>query len=477
SSSVTPGTIVTIQVGEQTFSTTVGQDGNWSLYLAPGALSSEPDGLTEVVVSTVDAAGNPAQATAGIEILLTPPVTPTFATTLFGDNVINSSEAATVQVISGTTAVGDGQSVSVTIGNDNIPLSVTVDADGNWTASLTPEVIANLGQGEQTLTVVTTDRAGNSTEATQSFITATTPLVAPTLDTPFTDGRINADEAAAGGALSGTINVTNPASVQVTVNGTVYSATLSDGDSRWTLDLPPAVLQSLPDGNWPVTVTVTDVNGNSASVGGNVLVAVNNLPDVTLNLPFGDGALSAADAASEQVLSGSTGLSGAGQAVSVLISGFNGDQPLTATVQTDGSWSLTLTPAQLATFTSGSHTITVTASDLAGNTDSTALNVVTEVTAPTPTFNDGAFGADSVLNISEAAAGVTLTGSTGSIGDNQAVSITVDLNGSRYNGAVDGAGNWVVNIPANALSSLGDGAHTLTVNVVDAAGNTGTTEL
>jgi hypothetical protein len=34
------------------------------------------------------------------------------------------------------------------------------------------------------------------------------------------------------------------------------------------------------------------------------------------------------------------------------------------------SWSLTLTPAQLATFTSGSHTITVTASDLAGNTDS-----------------------------------------------------------------------------------------------------------
>jgi hypothetical protein len=33
------------------------------------------------------------------------------------------------------------------------------------------------------------------------------------------------------------------------------------------------------------------------------------------------GALSAADAASEQVLSGSTGLSGAGQAVSVLISG------------------------------------------------------------------------------------------------------------------------------------------------------------
>lgn len=135
------------------------------------------------------------------------------------------------------------------------------------------------------------------------------------------------------------MNINNAASVTVTVNGTVYSATLSADGSRWSLDLPPSVLQSLPDGNWPVSVTVTDVNGNIGSTSGTILVAVNALPDVTLNLPFGDGALNAAEAAGEQILSGTTGITGAGQTVTVLISGFNNGQPLAATVQTDGSWS------------------------------------------------------------------------------------------------------------------------------------------
>ena len=477
STNLPEGSVVNIALGGLTFSTTTDASGSWTLNLASGALTGLDDGLTQVVVTAVDAAGNPAQATAGVEILQTPPVSADFAVTQFGDNVINISEAASVQQVTGTSTVVAGQTLSVTAGDDAIPLSVTVDASGNWTASLTPEVIASLGSGEHTLTLTTTDRAGNTTEATKTFISAITPIADPSLDTPFIDGRINAAEAAAGGSLTGAVNVDNAAGVTVTLNGTVYSATLSQDGSRWSLDLPPAVLQSLPDGNWPVTVTVTDVNGNTGSFGGTVLVAINSLPDVSLNLPFGDGALNAAEAGTEQILTGTTGISGAGQTVSVLISGFNNDQPLAATVQTDGSWSLALSPAQLATFTSGTHTITVTATDIAGNSDNTALNVVTEVAVPVPGFNPGAFGGDNLLNISEASAGVTLTGTTGSVGANQAVSITVDVNGSRYSGSVDGDGNWTVDIPPDALSSLGSGPQTLTVNVVDAAGNSASAQL
>ncbi|MGK3141503.1 Ig-like domain-containing protein [Pantoea sp. C2G6] len=474
SSNLPEGSPVTVSIGDQRFSTTIA-DGGWTLNLAAGALAALPDGVTQVVVSAVDAAGNPAGATAPVEILKTLPAAPVFAETLFGDNVINIDEAGVVQQVTGTT--GAGQSVRVTVGDSNIPLAVTVDENGNWSASLTPAIIASLGTGSQTLTVVTTDRAGNSSEATQTFLAALTPIAEPTLDTPFTDGRLNAAEAAAGGSLSGAVNAPNADAVTVTVNGTLYTATLSEDNTRWSLTLPPALLQSLPDGNWPVVVTVTDGDGNRASTGGNLLVAINALPDVTLNLPFGDGALNATEAGSEQILTGATGISGAGQTVNVVIAGFNNDQPLAATVQTDGRWSLTLTPEQLATFTSGTHTITVTASDIAGNSDSTTLDVVTAVTPPVPTFTAGAFGADNLLNISEAAAGVTLTGTTGSTGANQAVSITVDLNGSRYAGTVASDGSWSVAIPANALNSLGDGPQTLTVNVVDAAGNSGTAQL
>ncbi|WP_072193734.1 Ig-like domain-containing protein [Pantoea stewartii] len=468
------GSEITVTIGDQAFTTTVAANGIWTLNLAPDALSGLPDGVTQVQVTASDVAGNPAEASVGVEILLTPPATPTVAETLFGDNVINASEAASVQLINGTTPLSDGQTVNVTV--DGTPLTVSVDAQGNWTASLTPEVMAGLADGSHTLSIVTTDRAGNtSVTTTQDFTTATAPIVAPTLDTPFGDGRINAAEAQAGGSLSGDLNNDNAAAVTVTVNGTLYAAAIN-GDGTWSLDLPASVLQTLPDGTWPVTITVTDVNGNTASTVDNIIVAVQTLPNVSLNLPFGDGALNATEATQDQTLTGTTGISGAGQTVTVVISGFNNDEPLNAVVQNDGSWSLTLTPDQMAQIPNGSHVITVSAADSAGNTDNTTLNVVTAVTAPVPTFAATQFGGDNVLSISEAAAGVTLTGTTGSSGANQAVSIIVNLDGISYPGTVDNDGNWSVTIPPNALNSLGSGPYTVTVNVVDATGNPGTAQ-
>ncbi len=136
STNLPEGSVVNISVGGQNFSTTTDASGNWTLNLAPGALTGLADGLTQVVVSAADGAGNPAQVTAGVEILQSDPVSAAFDTTLFGDNIINISEAGSVQLVTGTSTVVPGQTLSVTVGDDNIPLSVTVDANGNWTASL-----------------------------------------------------------------------------------------------------------------------------------------------------------------------------------------------------------------------------------------------------------------------------------------------------------------------------------------------------
>ena len=125
-----------------------------------------------------------------------------------------------------------------------------------------------------------------------------------------------------------------------------------------------------------------------------MLVAINSLPDVSLNLPFGDGALNAAEAGTEQIRRVLTGISGAGQTVLVLISGFNNDQPLAATVHTDGSWSGPVASAAGHVHQRHSHHYRDRNRHPAGNSDNTALNVVTEVAVPVPGFNPGASGGD-----------------------------------------------------------------------------------
>ena len=459
------GTAVSVTIGDLTYTTTV-TDNAWSVAIPAGDLAGLDNGVTQISVSAVDAVGNPAQGNAGVEVLLTAPAAPIINAS-FGDGVINAGEAATTQVITGTAVISDGQTVTVSIGDT--PLAVTVDNNGVWTASLTPAQIAALGDGAHTITVTTTDRAGNSTDATQPFTIATAAIAPPTLDTPFDDGRLNLAEAQEGGTLTGQLGAADAESVTVTINGTVYNADINN-DGTWSLALPASLLLTLPDGNWPALVTVTDSVGNTASVNGSLLVAINNLPDPTFNLAFGNGALDAAEATATQTLSGNTGVSGAGQSVNVAISGLNDDAPFSAAVDANGNWSLNLTPAQLAGLANGTHTITVTASDIAGNSDTVTQDVVTGVTTSTPTVSGQLFG-NGYLSLAEATNGVTLTGSTGNQGENQAVSLSIDIGGVNYTGTVNADGTWSVPIPAGALTSLQNGEHTLNVTAVDAAGN------
>ena len=468
------GTRVTVTLGDREYTGTVAEDNRWHVEIPAGELATLEEGITPVIVSASDAAGNPAQGHASVEVLLTAPTTPVIATA-FGDNIINAVEAATTQLITGTVTVSEGQTLTVKV--DGIALAVTSGSDGSWTASLTPAQIATLGNGTHTISVIVTDRAGNSSrEVTQDFTVATAPISAPTLDTPFGDGILNRAEAEAGGLLRGQLGAADAVSVTVTVNGTVYTAEVNQSTGSWSLALPPSLLLTLPDGTWPTVITVTDSAGNSQSLSQSLQVAINNPPDVTLNLPFGNGALNAEEAATAQTLSGSTGISGAGQSVNVVISGLNGDQPYTATVDINGNWTLTLEPTDLATLANGTHTITVTATDAAGNSDEASLAVITGVQPVVVTFDATAsLGSDGLLGLTEAASGVTLTGTTGFTGENQAASVTVDLNGTRYLGNVDAQGNWTIEIPAGALNAIGSGPHTFDVTITDPAGNTRTT--
>jgi hypothetical protein len=461
------GTPVTVTIGSLSFAATVNADNTWSLTIPANSLTPLGDGAEQVLVSAADVAGNPASVSASAELLVTALPAAAIATP-FVTGQLNAVTAATDQVIGGSTGVtGSGQTVTLTL--DGEPVTTTVDESGSWSATLTSAQLSALSDGSHTLDVTVVDRAGNTSSSATAFTAIVNTLPDITFSPPFGDGIINAAEAAQGGAFSGNTGITGTQTVVVNLNGTLYAADVDPTTGDWSLTLSPALLTTLPDGVWPGSVTVTDAVGNTSTQSGEVIVAINSVPAASLNVPFGDTQLNIAEAAAGQSLSGKTGLNGDGQTVTVAI---DGGTPLTATVTTNGDWTLDLTPAQLQALSDGGHTLLVTATDFAGNISTTSLGFVASLTALDPVV-DTPF-TDGVLNIAEAAGVVTITGNTGEVGVGQGAQLTLDLAGISYPGTVDAQGNWTVTLPAGALSNLPDGQHELDITLVDQAGNIAT---
>ncbi|WP_447885379.1 Ig-like domain-containing protein [Serratia fonticola] len=470
-------TPVLVKIGTYVVNGIVNNDGTWSALIPANALALLADGTVQVVVSAVDAAGNPASAGGSLEILSHILPNPTINLP-FGDGALNLVEAGVNQLLTGTTGIiGNGQTVVVSLNGKDY--NATVGNNGQWSVTLPTADLLELLDGPHTISVVATDKGGNSHGATLDFDSILTGLPVAGFDTPFIDGIVNHAEALLGGALTGSTGLASDVGqkVMVNVNGLNLAATVN-ADGSWTLPLDSATLLGLPDGNWPITVTVTDAVGNTSSTNGALEILVNKLPLPTLDLPFGDGLLNIAEAALTQTLTGKTGLIGSGQIVTVTVDeGLPNQQTFTAQADGLGGWSLQLTAAQLAVFTNGQHTIEVTVEDRGGNTATTApLDVNALLTLPTPTIVPP-FGVDGVLSISEAAGALTITGTTGVNGSGQAVKVVIDVNGVSYNAQVDINGNWSLPLPAATLSTLLDGPHVLTVTATDAAGNTNSSSL
>ncbi|MGG5215575.1 Ig-like domain-containing protein [Rahnella variigena] len=478
SSGLAPGTVVQVTVPglADPISGTVNPDGlGWTAIVAPNLLSGLTTGIVQVTVTAEDVAGNPASSSASLDIELSALPLPTINTP-FVDGVLNATEAAGNQLITGTTGItGAGQTVLVTV--DGTPVLATVANDGTWTATVPSGVLQGLADATHTISVTATDSAGNTSAAgTLDFTSVTQVLPVAGINVPFGDGILNLDEATAGGSITGTTGITSPGqTVTVVINGNAVPVVVDSAAGTWTVTLTPAQLLGLQDGTWPVVVTVTDSAGNTSPLTASVDVRINNIPQPTIDLPFGDGTLNIEESAAVggQTLTGSTGVTGAGQTVSVAIAGMTGS-PFAAAVDPDtGNWTLNLTPAQLATLglATAQHDITVTATDSVGNHNDTTISFTSHLSGPVPVINEPFL--DGSLNIAEAAGVNVITGNTGITGDNQNVKLTIDVGGTTYTATVDPTtGDWAVSLPAGVLSSLGSGTHDINVTVTDAAGNT-----
>ncbi|WP_425268135.1 Ig-like domain-containing protein [Enterobacter hormaechei] len=453
------GNTVTVTIGGHSYTATVQNNLSWSVNVPSDVLTALGNGSLSVTATVTNGHGN--TGTGEREIAIDANLPGLRVNTVAGDDVVNTIEHAQNLIVSGSSdGLAPGTALTVTVNGKDY--AATVLADGTWRAAIPSTDVSAWPEGTVKISVTGDSAAGNPITISHD-VTVDLATVAISINALATDDVINAAEKGADLVLSGaTTNVEAGQTVTISLNGRIYTTTVDDS-GNWTYTVPSADLAGLKDGDASVQVSVTNVNGNSASAGHEYSVDA-TAPSVTINTIATDDILNATEAQSDLAISG-TSTAEAGQTLTVSLNG----KDYTTTVSADGSWTLNVPAADLAGLTDGSVTVTASVSDKAGNPESVDHTLTVDVTVPGVTIHTVA--GDDVINAAEHNQAQIVSGSaTGAAAGDK---VTVTIGGQTYTTVLDAAGNWSVGVPANVISGLSDGTVTVTASVTDAAGNTG----
>ena len=453
------GNTVTVTIGGHSYTATVQNNLSWSVNVPSDVLTALGNGSLSVTATVTNGHGN--TGTGEREIAIDANLPGLRVNTVAGDDVVNTIEHAQNLIVSGSSdGLAPGTALTVTVNGKDY--AATVLADGTWSAAIPSADVSAWPEGTVKISVTGDSAAGNPITISHD-VTVDLATVAISINALATDDVINAAEKGADLVLSGaTTNVEAGQTVTISLNGRIYTTTVDDS-GNWTYTVPSADLASLKDGDASVQVSVTNVNGNSASAGREYSVDA-TAPSVTINTIATDDILNATEAQSDLAISG-TSTAEAGQTLTVSLNG----KDYTTTVSANGSWTLNVPAADLAGLTDGSVTVTAAVSDKAGNPASVDHTLTVDVTVPAVTIHTVA--GDDVINVAEHNQAQIISGSaTGAAAGDK---VTVTIGGQTYTTVLDAAGNWSVGVPASVISGLSDGSVTVTASVTDAAGNTG----
>ncbi|EMN5849769.1 Ig-like domain-containing protein [Enterobacter hormaechei] len=453
------GNTVTVTIGGHSYTATVQNNLSWSVNVPSDVLTALGNGSLSVTATVTNGHGN--TGTGEREIAIDANLPGLRVNTVAGDDVVNTIEHAQNLIVSGSSdGLAPGTALTVTVNGKDY--AATVLADGTWSAAIPSTDVSAWPEGTVKISVTGDSAAGNPITISHD-VTVDLATVAISINALATDDVINAAEKGADLVLSGvTTNVEAGQTVTISLNGRIYTTTVDDS-GNWTYTVPSADLAGLKDGDASVQVSVTNVNGNSASAGREYSVDA-TAPSVTINTIATDDILNATEAQSDLAISG-TSTAEAGQTLTVSLNG----KDYTTTVSANGSWTLNVPAADLAGLTDGSVTVTASVSDKAGNPASVDHTLTVDVTVPAVTIHTVA--GDDVINVAEHNQAQIISGSA--TGAAAADTVTVTIGGQSYTTVLDAAGNWSVGVPANVISGLSDGSVTVTASVTDAAGNTG----
>ena len=446
-----PGSTLTVAFQGLTRDVTVQSDGSWSIEFTAAQIA-QGDYASAVTLTATDLAGNSTVSRYSLHVDTEGNVS--LNTPVSGDDLLNETEAAQGLNLTGTAEAGS----TVVVEMMGAVRTVTADGSGNWTASFAAAEIP-AGEYDATINVSATDLVGNTTTTSSVLRVDTSTFVG--LESPVSgDNMINATEQTGGVLINGTAE--EGAQVQVTLHGATRLVT-AGSDGSWS-----AVFTSsdIPEGTYQaaLSVTSTDLAGNSATTTSTVNVDTEIGVAINANQAGGDDILNASEAA------GGLTLTGTGEAGATLSLVFDGVTK-TATVGNDGTWSVTYSAGEIR---NGEYdaTVTATLTDAAGNVDQ-ASHVITvdTTTAATIEVQPATIGGDDFVNAAEMQQGLVLDGTA-----EPGATVTVEVEGVTRTTTADAAGNWSVTYEPGALPR-GEYQTTATVTTVDAVGNTASSSI
>ncbi|EIK4079598.1 non-fimbrial adhesin SiiE [Salmonella enterica] len=358
----------------------------------------------------------------------------------------------------------------ITVPADVNSVQLSIDGGANWvSAAQGIEGVwgytwpTDMGDGKHTLTVMVTDRAGNTATQTLEFFIDTrlsTPTIAlDSTDDTGTPGDDMTNRTRPTFILqnidSDVINVT----VSVTHNGTTTSFTATQGAGGWSFT-PPA---PWGDGNYTLTVTVEDRAGNTRpstplTVTVDTQIAIDRIELVNDSGVPGDNVTKHVRPQFQ--------ISVPDDVEKVLLSIDGGTTWVTAIKSsTAGIWDYTW-PTDMP---EGQHTLIVEVTDGAGNKMTGTLNFTIDITLLTPTIDlapDQDTGQDKNDNLTSVTQPVFVLGSIDK--DVRHVELSIEHNGTFKTVVLtESADGWRY----RPDSALADGSYTFTVTVTDVAGN------
>ncbi|MCF7956834.1 MAG: hypothetical protein K9M57_00150 [Phycisphaerae bacterium] len=391
------------------------------------------------------------------------------------DSGISSTDNITQSATPTFTGYGDpGSTIQMKVGGTEKGASTTADASsGFWSVAL---AAGDFAAGANSVTVVSTDTAGNSSTSAALSVTydATTTIVAatPDLEAGSDTGLADDDELTndATPTFSGGVGaVEGDATVWLRIGSTNTRSTTAAADGSYSITLEEG---DLAEGANTIDIIYIDEAGNTSADSGNLTVTLDtasaqpSAADLTSNATHDTGASQVDNITSNR----NAQISGTAESNATAHIYVNGTEVNTTAVNGDGDWTYSFLNGDL---TEGKNTITVTAVDRLNNAESVnsaALVITLDTILIMPGIPDLRAASDTGTN-SDNITNDNTAWFDGYAEPGSSVQLFVGAAGKGTGTADSTTGLWSVQI---ADGDLAVGSNNITAKATDPAGNTAT---